>query len=160
MRAEAIRIHRLRPGDGALLTRVADEVFDDDIMPVRAAAMVAGADVALIIALAADTDGEFVVGQIAGCIIHHPDGPSELFLENLGIAIAWRRRGIATRLIAALAEWGRARGAGSVWVGVEPANETALALYRSVGLLPDPAVICSAPIAALLPRQAGRRRGL
>ncbi len=158
MRAEAIRIHRLGPGDAGLMARVADDVFDDEIVPARLAAMVANPDVALVVAMAVDDQGEFVVGQIAGCIIHHPDGDSELFLENLGIAAAWRRRGIATRLIAALAEFGKARGAGSMWVGVEPLNQTALALYRSVGLLADPAVICSAPMSAILPAESRRRR--
>jgi GNAT superfamily N-acetyltransferase len=47
---------------------------------------------------------------------------------------AHRRRGLARRVLAALAEWGAEQGATTLWLHVETDNPPARALYESLGL--------------------------
>lgn len=56
-----------------------------------------------------------------------------LGLHGLEVATAHRRRGLATRVVAALVEWGAEQGATTVWLHVETDNEPALALYGGLG---------------------------
>lgn len=46
---------------------------------------------------------------------------------------AWRRRGLARRIVRALMRWGAAHGAGRAYLQVVDANAPALALYRRLG---------------------------
>lgn len=52
---------------------------------------------------------------------------------NMATAPAFRRRGAARRVLAALALWGRAQGAERAYLQVHPANRGAQALYTAVG---------------------------
>jgi GNAT superfamily N-acetyltransferase len=54
-------------------------------------------------------------------------------VDQLGIAAAWRRRGIGRRLMEAAHEWARQHGARRVLLNVWEFNEGALALYASLG---------------------------
>jgi ribosomal protein S18 acetylase RimI-like enzyme len=72
-------------------------------------------------------------GFVSGVELTHPDKGTELFLYELGVDEAFHRRGIATALVQALAELGRARGCSGMWVLTDRANEAALATYRRAG---------------------------
>ena len=64
-------------------------------------------------------------------VIHyHPDKPTELYIDELGVSPAWQRQGIGHRLLEAMLELGKAQGCEEVWVGTEPENDAANALYR------------------------------
>ncbi|MET3579212.1 ribosomal protein S18 acetylase RimI-like enzyme [Mesorhizobium robiniae] len=89
-----MEIRRLLPGDDALVMRVADDVFDEAVRPDRLAAYLASPGHFMIVALA---DG-VVVGQCAAVIHRHPDKVSELYIDEVGVAPAFQRQGIATRL--------------------------------------------------------------
>lgn len=122
-----IAIRQLTLETAALLDNVAEDVFDAPIHPERLARYLAEPGHIMLIAL----DGDVVVGQIRAMAHFHPDEPTQLYIDNLGVAPAWQRRGIARRLIAAMLEEGREHGCSEAWVGTETANDAANALYRA-----------------------------
>jgi ribosomal protein S18 acetylase RimI-like enzyme len=124
-----IEIRRLLPGDAAVLTRVADGVFDESIDPKRLAAYLAEPGHHMIVAI---LDGE-VVGQAAAVVHRHPDKTTELYIDEVGVAPAHQRQGIARRMLAALFALGRELGCEEAWVGTEPDNTPARRLYQGFG---------------------------
>ncbi len=118
----------LGPGDASLLDRVAEEVFDEPIRPNRAAAYLAEPGNLMLVAL----DGDLVVGQCAGVIHRHPDKPTELYVDELGVSPAWQRQGIGAELMRRILDEGRARGCEEAWLGTEPDNVAANALYAGL----------------------------
>jgi aminoglycoside 6'-N-acetyltransferase I len=121
------RIRRLSAADAALLSDVAPDVFDGPVDPTRLAGYLGTPGHLMIIAL----DGDLVVGQCAAVIHHHPDKPTELYVDEVGTASTHRRQGIARKLLSAMLEWGRELGCEEAWLGTELDNEEANALYRS-----------------------------
>ena len=113
-----------------LLDAVAAGVFDEAINPDYLARYVQEANHALCVAV---SDG-LVVGQARAIIHRHPDTPPELYIDNVGVTPAYQRRGIARMLVTEIVAVGKALGCEDVWVGTEPDNEPAKALYRSLGL--------------------------
>ncbi len=63
----------------------------------------------------------------------NPDGGPRAWISNLTTLPAWRGRGVARQMLAAGLDSLRARGAGSVTLGVDAGTEAALALYRAAG---------------------------
>jgi ribosomal protein S18 acetylase RimI-like enzyme len=123
------RIIRVGPAAATLLERVAEDVFDETIDPARLAAYVAEPGHLMVVAVA---DGE-VVGQARGMVHRHPDQPTELYIDNLGVTPARRREGLATRMLDELIDWGRSLGCEEAWVGTEIDNEAARELYEGRG---------------------------
>jgi ribosomal protein S18 acetylase RimI-like enzyme len=61
---------------------------------------------------------------------HHPNGrPTELYIDELGVTPDFQRLGIARRLLDAMLALGRELGCREAWVGTEPDNAAARALY-------------------------------
>jgi len=77
--------------------------------------------------------GAEVVGFVSGVEMTHPDKGTELFVYELAVAEAWRRRGIGTALLRELSLVGRSRGCYGMWVLAEAENEAAVGLYRAFG---------------------------
>lgn len=124
----------LGAGDAALLDRVADDVFDQPIHPDRARTFLAEPGHLLLVAC----DDGLVVGQCAAVIHRHVDRPDDLFVENLGVAPAWRRRGIGAGLMRRMLAEARARGCALAWVGAESDDAAANALYGALaGAAPE-----------------------
>ncbi|CAN7501658.1 GNAT family N-acetyltransferase [Aminobacter sp. LjRoot7] len=120
-----IEIRRLGPGDERLLDTVAPEVFDEAVDPARLKACLGSPGHLLFVAL---DDGQ-VVAQAAGMIHRHVDKPSELYVDEVGVSPAWQRRGIANLLMDAVFAAGREAGCEEAWLGTEPDNLPARALY-------------------------------
>ncbi|WP_406106598.1 GNAT family N-acetyltransferase [Streptomyces sp. NBC_01003] len=78
-------------------------------------------------------EGDEPVGFVSGIETVHPDKGVEMFLYELSVAEAHRRRGIGRSLVEALATLARERGCYGMWVGVDTDNEPALATYRGAG---------------------------
>ena len=91
-----VDIIRLTPDKSGLLACVANDVFDDEIVPARLAAFLAEAGHLMLIAV----DEGLVVGQIAAVVHRHLDQPTELYVDNLGVTPSHRRQGIGRRLLA------------------------------------------------------------
>ncbi|MFE2301783.1 GNAT family N-acetyltransferase [Streptomyces sp. NPDC059445] len=73
------------------------------------------------------------VGFVSGVETVHPDKGTEMFLYELAVAEAFRRRGIGRALVRELAALARERGCYGMWVGVDRGNDIALATYRGAG---------------------------
>jgi len=73
------------------------------------------------------------VGFVSGVELTHPDKGTEMFLYELGVDEAYRRRGLGRALVAALATRAGERGCYGMWVLTEADNAAALGLYRSAG---------------------------
>ena len=123
------RIVRVGPEQTGLLDRVAEDVFDERIDLGRLAAYVADPSHLMVVAVA---NGE-VVGQARGVIHRHPDQPTELYIDNLGVTPVRKREGIATLLLDDLVAWARSEGCVQAWVATELDNEPARALYLGRG---------------------------
>jgi [ribosomal protein S18]-alanine N-acetyltransferase len=80
-------------------------------------------------------DGE-AAGFVSGVEMVHPDKGAEMFLYELGVAEAFRRRGIGQALVAALAERARELGCYGMWVLTDVENEAGRRTYESAGATP------------------------
>lgn len=124
-----VDILRITHANAAVLDRVAIDVFDEPIDLTRLAAYVAEPNHLMVVAV---SDGQ-VIGQARGVIHRHPDLPTELYIDNLGVTPERRRERLATSLLDALAAWAVDLGCEEAWVGTEPDNEAAKALYERRG---------------------------
>jgi ribosomal protein S18 acetylase RimI-like enzyme len=123
---DGIVITRLGPGDEVLLADIAEGVFDETVRPELAKRFLETPHYRLVVA----RDGDRVVGMATGFTHFHPDKDEEFFVNELGVADAYRRRGIGPALMKAILAEARAMGAEIAWVGTERENHPALALYR------------------------------
>lgn len=80
-------------------------------------------------------------GFISGVEIAHPDKGVEMLLYEMAVDEPYRRQGIASALVAALADRARERGGRGMWVLTEPENEAAQRTYRSTGASDSPAPV-------------------
>ena len=80
------------------------------------------------------------VGFVSGVETTHPDKGTEVFLYELAVDEPFRRRGIGSALVRALADLARERDCYGMWVAVDHDNEAALATYRSTGAEGSPTV--------------------
>jgi ribosomal protein S18 acetylase RimI-like enzyme len=82
-------------------------------------------------------DGDQVAGQVRSYIdagLNERDGTKRGWVENITVRQPWRRRGLASALIAASFAGLKARGMTEAMLGVDTENESgALGLYRSMG---------------------------
>ena len=124
-----VQIIRAAPAQAGLLDRVADDVFDERIDLGRLAAYLADPSHLMVLAV---SNGE-VIGQARGVVHRHPDEPTELYIDNLGVTPTRKREGVATRLLDDLVAWARSLGCEQAWVGTEVDNEAARALYQGRG---------------------------
>ena len=121
-----VEIRKVGLGDMALFDRIAEDVFDHEIVPAVLADYLAQPGHHLWVALG---DGQ-VVGQLSAVVHRHPDArPMELYVDEVGVSPAWQRRHIATAMIDAAFALGRELGCTEAWLGTEPDNEPARALY-------------------------------
>lgn len=132
-----IAILRLDEANAGLLDTVADDVFDDVVDPARLAAYIAQPGHLMTVAFA----GGRVIGQCQAVIHRRVDRPTELYIDNLGVAEAFRRRGVASRLVQAMFAWGRELGCEEAWVGTEPGNAEGRRFYEAGGAAPIPIVM-------------------
>ena len=91
----------------------------------------------MIVALA----DSVVVGQCAAVIHRHPDKLSELYIDEVGVTPAFQRQGIARKMLDAMFAIGREHDCEEAWVGTEPDNVPARALYESRDSVAEPFVM-------------------
>lgn len=85
------------------------------------------------IAIAAVHRGDVVGGLAAYVLTKFEQVRSEIYIYDLAVAAAVRRRGIATALIRAVQKEGKARGAHVVFVQADIVDAPAVALYTKLG---------------------------
>jgi ribosomal protein S18 acetylase RimI-like enzyme len=121
-------LKRLGPGDDAEAQRF-DAAFDETVERDLAARYLADDRHHLVAAYA---DGE-PAGVATATEILRPDKPPELFLNELVVIPAFRRRGVASALLAEIKRLAAERGCVSIWVLTEKDNEGGMATYRGAG---------------------------
>ncbi len=77
--------------------------------------------------------GDEPAGFVSGVVARHPDKAPEMLLYELGVAAAYRRRGLGTALVATLRDLARAEGHRGMWVIIDPGDEIPAATYRAAG---------------------------
>ena len=122
-------IRRLTPADASVLERVADQMFDEPVNAAWAREFLADARHHLVVAVAGDT----VVGFASAVHYVHPDKAPQLWINEVGVAPAYHRRGIGRALLATLVDHGRSLGCSEAWVLTEEDNEPARGLYSALG---------------------------
>jgi aminoglycoside 3-N-acetyltransferase I len=135
-----IRIHRLGPADAgtfADLNTLFGEVFEDTETytaqrpdPGYLRDLLADDG---IFALVATEDGAVVGGLVAYTLRKFERQRSEVYLYDLAVSAAHRRRGIATALIRTLQRLAAERGAWVVFVQADHGDDPAIALYTRLG---------------------------
>ena len=125
----AIEFKSLRAGDEPVLDNVATDVFDDALDPRLVAEFLADPRHHLIVAV---EDG-LVIGFASGLHYVHPDKPGELWINEIGVAESYQRRGIGKRLIRLLLEHGARSGCREAWVLTDRSNDAAMRLYAAAG---------------------------
>jgi ribosomal protein S18 acetylase RimI-like enzyme len=138
-----VDIRRLGPGDDRLVIE-ASHLFDRPARPEAVARFLAEANHHLLVAY---VDG-FAAGFVSAVETTHPDKGTELFLYELAVDAAHRRKGVGRALVEALASLGRERGCYGMWVLAETDNEPALATYARAGgrREHDPAIFVWEPL--------------
>jgi GNAT superfamily N-acetyltransferase len=134
-----IDIRPIRPGEGAaLLTRVRALAESHDFLDKQSATAddlerALFADHPIVGCLLA-----FIDGEPAGCAFWHRSfttarGREVMYLEDLSVLPAFRRKGVARALLKALAGEARRRGYPSIYWLMKSWNEGARALYAEAG---------------------------
>lgn len=140
-----IMIQRLEAADAPLLDDLLDlfaEAFEDDVSyrsrrpgPAYRARLLGSRD---FVALTARTaDGAVVGGLAAYALRKFEQERTEVYIYDLAVAAAHRRKGIATALIQALKPIAADLGAAVIFVQADPGDDPAIALYTSLGVRED-----------------------
>ena len=124
-----VQIRVLGRGDGAVLDRVAPDVFDHPVVPRWSGEFLDDPRHHLVVAL----DDQVVVGFVSGVHYVHPDKPPELWINEVGVAPSHQRQGIGRRLMAAMLDHGARLGCVQAWVLTGPDNTAARHLYADAG---------------------------
>jgi ribosomal protein S18 acetylase RimI-like enzyme len=106
-----------------------DRLFDGPAGPEVAARFAQLHGHHLLVAFEEDAPAGFVTGVE----MTHPDKGTEMFLYELGVDEPFRGRGVATALVAALADRARGRGCYGMWVLTDADNTAALRAYQAAG---------------------------
>jgi aminoglycoside 3-N-acetyltransferase I len=138
--SEPIDVHVLGPRDVAVLRKMLDmlgQAFDD--VPTYTARqpddpylqdLLTSRTFVAIAALA----GPDVVGGLAGYVLpKFEQARSELYIYDLAVAEAYRRRGVATAMIQQLRSLAAARGVYVIFVQADCGDDLAIALYTRLG---------------------------
>lgn len=126
--AKTMQVKRLRSGDERELEK-AGPCFDRPIQADAATRFLESENHYMLVAY----EHQAVAGFITGIETTHPDKGTEMFLYELGVAEEFRRKGIGTKLVNALAEIARARGCYGMWVLTAEDNVAALTTYGAAG---------------------------
>lgn len=122
-------IRILSSGDDAVLQSVAPGVFDETVNPSLVTEFLGDYRHHLAVAL----DEGMVVGFASGVHYVHPDKPSELWINEVGVAPTHQGRGLGKAIILALLEHAKRLGCREAWVLTDRSNSAAMRLYASAG---------------------------
>ena len=89
------------------------------------------------IAIAALAEAEVVGGLAAYVLPKFEQARSEIYIYDLAVDSAHRRRGIATAMIEELKKLARAIGAYAIYVQADYGDDAAIALYSKLGIRED-----------------------
>lgn len=82
---------------------------------------------------AAALDGTTVVGMASALHYIHPGKPPELYINEVGLAPAYRNQAIGRALLKVLFAHGRTLGCTEAWLGTDKENAAARRMYAAAG---------------------------
>lgn len=83
-------------------------------------------------------EGERTVGALTGYVLHKfEQARAELYIYDLAVDAAFRRRGIATAMIERVRQVARERGIHVIFVQADHGDDPAIALYTKLGMRED-----------------------
>jgi aminoglycoside 6'-N-acetyltransferase I len=124
-----LEVRILNGDDGAMFENVAPGVFDESCDPRLVAEFLADPRHHLAVAI----DGGQIVGFASGVHYVHPDKPSEMWINEVGVAPSHQGRGLGKAILGTLVQHAEHLGCREAWVLTERANSAAMRLYASVG---------------------------
>jgi ribosomal protein S18 acetylase RimI-like enzyme len=128
-REECTDLWEAGPGDEKQV-KAAERLFDDPVDLEATRRYLQNEANHLVISY---VDGQ-PAGFVSGTELMHPDhGQPELFLNELGVDLAYRGRGIGKELVARLWELARSRGCRGMWVLTDESNVAAKNVYSGTG---------------------------
>ena len=119
----------LQSSDAAVLANVAPDVFDGPLDPRLVTEFLNDGRHHLAVAV----DQGVVVGMASGVHYIHPDKPSELWINEVGVAPSHQGKGIGKAVVQTLLQHGRSLGCREAWVLTNRSNQAAMRLYASTG---------------------------
>lgn len=122
-------IKTLSKNDASLLLGVADDVFDNPANEKWASEFLNDPRHHIVVAIV----NEQVVGFASALHYIHPDKPTELWINEVGVSEEHQNKGIAKAMIKELFLLGKNLGCVNAWVLTESDNLPANRLYQSVG---------------------------
>ena len=131
---DGIEIRRLGAGDRAVLDDVDPDAFDGPVVRRWAEAVLSAPNHHLVVAL----DGTRVVGMASAVHFAQPDKAPVLYVDEVGTADAYRRRGVASALMDAVLGHARTLGCTEAWLLTEADNAPARAFYAATGWREEP----------------------
>ncbi len=138
------QVRLLARSEAALLERVADEVFDDPLVPSLITEFLDDPRHHLAVAL---QSGQ-VVGFASAVHYVHPDKPAEMWINEVGVAPNAHRRGIGRALLDCLRAHAKVLGCRSAWVLADTDNDGAQRFYKALGGEASPAIMYNFDIEA------------
>ncbi|MEO0672918.1 MAG: AAC(3)-I family aminoglycoside N-acetyltransferase [Pseudomonadota bacterium] len=90
-----------------------------------------------VIAVAATVENDVIGGLVAYELQKFEQPRSEIYIYDLAVADAWRRRGMATAIVDKLREAAEKRGASVIYVQADRDDGPAVALYSKLGTIQD-----------------------
>ena len=129
----------LNAGDENLLEATREGVFDHRVRKDLAAQFLSDPRHHIAVAI----DGSAIVGFVTAVNYVHPDKPDELWINEVGVAEAYRRQGVAENLLNLVFEYGREHGCREAWVLTDEPNIPANRLYSKLGGIPQKPVMYS-----------------
>jgi ribosomal protein S18 acetylase RimI-like enzyme len=124
----SIEIVPLSTANAELLKDIAVDVFDCEINPRYLAAFLGDPRHIMYLAV----DNKVVVGMASAVEYFHPDKSPQLWINEVGVALSHRKRGIGRKLVQALVACAKDRGCVYAWLGTNTDNVAAQACFRSV----------------------------
>jgi ribosomal protein S18 acetylase RimI-like enzyme len=138
---DEVDLVRVTSENAQVLRAVDEDIFDAELSGELVDAFVSVRSNLLVVAICKGT----VIGQVQGNVQVHLDARPQLYIDNLGVGGRTQRQGVATALLAAIADWGVQRGCEQAWIVTEPENHAANALYQSIGALATNVTLYSFP---------------
>lgn len=127
-----MELHWMTPADADAVA-AANHLFDHELRSEWVRHFLAQPDHHMCIAYASGEPAGFV----SGVELTHPDKGTEMFLYELAVDDRFRRRGIGTALVAALADLAQDRGCYGMWVLTDSDNSAAVRTYQSAAPVSD-----------------------
>lgn len=126
-------VRLLTAADLPVLSNVAPGVFDDPINAVSTKAFLEDANHFLVVAMD-EGQGGLVIGFASATRLLHPDKEGfELFINEVGVAPDYQRKGVASAVMKTLFAEAKKKGCVLGWLAVDENNEKALSFYKAIG---------------------------